>query len=77
MLKKILCLVLAVTMVVGVLALTSCGQVKQNQLDERLPMTISVLGITTEETTDEAVEAVEKAINDILGMTYNIDDIQY
>lgn len=71
MLKKILCLVLAVTMVVGVLALTSCGQVKQNQLDERLPMTISVLGITTEETTDEAVEAVEKAINDILGMTYN------
>ena len=71
MLKKILCLVLAVTMVVGVLALTSCGQVKQNQLDERLPITISVLGITTEETTDEAVEAVEKAINDILGMTYN------
>ena len=70
MIKKILCLVLALSMICGVVLLSSCG-VKTQEITERLPKTISVLGITSKETTPEAVKAVEDAINEIMGATYS------
>lgn len=71
MFKKITSLVLAAVMVMGVLCLASCGTTNQQSEDERLPVTISVLGITEESTTPEAVKAVEKAINNIMGASYS------
>lgn len=71
MFKKVISFVLAAAMVIGVLCLTSCGTTNQLSEDERLPVTISVLGITEESTTPEAVKAVEKAINNIMGASYS------
>lgn len=71
MIKKVLCLVLALSMLCGVVMLSSCGKTTTLETNERLPATISVLGITSKETTPEAVQAVEDAINEIMGATYS------
>lgn len=70
MFKKAMCLVLAATMIFAALLLTSCEREQETASAERLPATISVLGITSEETTPEAVAAVEKAINVEMGKLY-------
>ena len=51
MIKKVLCLVLALSMLCGVVMLSSCGKTTTLETNERLPATISVLGITSKETT--------------------------
>ena len=70
MFKKAMCLVLAATMIFAAVLLTSCERKQETASAERLPATISVLGITSEETTPEAVAAVEKAINAQMGKLY-------
>ena len=70
MLKKIACLVMAVFMIAVTVLLTGCGETTTKELTERLPATISVLGITGNSTTPEAVEKVEKEINRIMEAMY-------
>lgn len=62
---------LAALMVVFAVVLTSCGPKTNTNSSARLPATISVLGITSEETTPEAVKAVEDALNEVMGKTYS------
>ena len=62
---------LAAIMVVFAVVLTSCGPKTNTNSNTRLPATISVLGITSEETTPEAVKAVEDALNEVMGKTYS------
>ena len=71
--KKILCLFMAVAMLVCAIALSGCSLFEEEtteEADSRLPMTLSVLGIKKEGTTDEAVQAVEDAINVITVAKY-------
>ena len=70
MFKKVLSLVLAALMIFVAVMLTSCEKEGENASTERLPATISVLGITSEETTPEAVKAVENGINELMGKLY-------
>ncbi|MBQ0125519.1 MAG: hypothetical protein KBS59_04250, partial [Clostridiales bacterium] len=71
MFKKLSCVALAICMIFCALCFVGCERTTEIESEERLPVTISVLGITDESTTDEAVKAVEDAINDIMGMTYS------
>lgn len=71
--KKILCLVMAAAMLIGVFAMTGCSLFESNgetTTDSRLPTTLSIVGITEESTTPEAVQAVEDAINKITVAKY-------
>ncbi|MBR6049988.1 MAG: hypothetical protein IKP68_02145 [Clostridia bacterium] len=70
MFKKVLSFVLAALMIFVAVILTSCEKNNEQTSTERLPATISVLGITSEETTPEAVKAVEKGINELMGKLY-------
>lgn len=70
MLKRVLSIVLAIVFVAGVLCFTGCGE-ETPETEERLPVTLSVLGITDGSTTPEAVKAVEDEINRIMGMMYS------
>jgi len=71
MIKKVLCLALVAIMLCSVVMLTGCENTNTNASTERLPHTISVLGITSSETTPEAVKRVENAINAVMGATYS------
>ncbi len=71
MIKKVLCLALVAIMLCSAVLLTGCEGSNKVSSTERLPRTISVLGITSEETTPEAVKKVENAINSIMGATYS------
>ena len=71
MFKKILCLTLAVAMLcVGVISMVGCEKANEEET-ERVPMTLSVLGITSETTTPEAVKNVQDAINSIMDSLYS------
>ena len=64
MLKKIISFVLAITMLFSVLiVLSGCETETEETVSSRLPITLNMVGITSEETTPEAVKAVEAAIN--------------
>ncbi|MBO4353867.1 MAG: hypothetical protein J5860_02880, partial [Clostridia bacterium] len=71
MIKKVLCLAIVAIMICSTLFITGCESTNTNTSTERLPHTISVLGITSDETTPEAVQKVEDAINTIMGATYS------
>jgi len=70
MFKKVMSVLLAATMIFVAVILTSCEKNNEQTSTERLPATISVLAITSEETKPEAVKAVEKQINELMGKLY-------
>ncbi|MCQ2770486.1 MAG: hypothetical protein MJ236_01640 [Clostridia bacterium] len=71
MLKRVLSITMAVLMLVSTLALVGCGKNTTNQTEERLPVTLSMLIITSNETKPEDVKAVEAEINKKLGAIYS------
>ncbi|MGN1095769.1 MAG: hypothetical protein ACI4QR_05220, partial [Eubacteriales bacterium] len=72
MLKKVLSLILCLCMCVAVVLTTaSCGKTSDSESsDTVVPTTMTLLGITSETTTPEAIQAVEDAINKILKARY-------
>ena len=70
MTKKIWCIVLAALMLAVTVLLAGCGETKTKELSERIPATISVLGITDESTTPAAIERVEAEINKVMEAMY-------
>lgn len=63
MLKKIISLGLALIMLISVIVLASCAVENEEVTSSRLPITLNMVGITDERTTDEAIKSVEDAIN--------------
>ena len=71
MFKKILSLALCLVMCLSIaLTATSCGEASTATATGDVPATFTLLGITGETTTQEYVDMVEKAINDILAPRY-------
>ena len=71
MFKKILSLALCLVMCLSIaLTATSCGEASTTTATGDVPATFTLLGITGETTTQEYVDMVEKAINDILAPRY-------
>lgn len=73
MLKRILALVLCAAMLVAVFMMSGCdSDVVYEDDDTRLPLTLTVLGITGPTTKHDDVKAVENAINAILRDRFEI-----
>lgn len=68
--KKLIAFILAVAMMFCILAMTGCDEEVTLEAETRIPTTLSVVGITEESTTPEAVKAVEAALNEITIATY-------
>ena len=65
MMKRIISALLCLSMLAGALLMAGCGEAETPETTETLPATINLLGITEESTTQEAIEAVEEALNRI------------
>ena len=75
MLKKILSLTLCLCICLGVvISATSCGseseKTSNSSSTDAAPTTLSFLGVTSEVTSQDAIEKVETALNDIFSARY-------
>ncbi len=72
--NKFISLLLVTVMLFAVVSMTSCGEQDVNPFEKILPpTTITLISIRGENTTDEAIAAVEKELNVITRAEYNVN----
>ena len=73
MAKRFVCILLVLAMLAAALLLSACSSDYTPEAVNNFPITLNLLGITNESTTQEAVDKVEEAINKITKAMYNVN----